>query len=268
MTEDGSPRLTPLARRMAESHGLDASRLPGSGFGGRVTSQDVVAHLGRPPTPAADQSGDRAASAAAPRLPADVPAPGAAPTAWMLIEVDLTDLLATLDGQAANLPSSVALLAAVAHAAALALREHPHINAAWAGDAIMRYNRVNLVVCPAGGDAIILPSADGAPLTVLARALDSGDESSAASVATFTVIEAATGDAPTLARIPVPTGQAACLVFSLPQRRLTATGEHLAIRWLASLALVFDHRVLDGAPAGHFLQNVRRRLESQEITGG
>jgi len=66
------PRLSPAVRRLAEEHDIDPSRLQGSGEGGRVTRDDVLAFLER--REAAPSDG---AAAAAP--PAAAPAPAAAP---------------------------------------------------------------------------------------------------------------------------------------------------------------------------------------------
>ena len=66
--------MTPVARRLAEEHGIDASRVSGSGPGGRVMKEDVLGYIGRDaPAVAPDL---------APAPPAPVPAPaapGAAP---------------------------------------------------------------------------------------------------------------------------------------------------------------------------------------------
>ncbi len=78
---DRGPRsriLSPLVRRLADEHGLDLSRIEGSGTGGRITKQDVMAAI--------DSGGAAAARAAAPAAapaPAEVPAPAPAqaPTA-------------------------------------------------------------------------------------------------------------------------------------------------------------------------------------------
>jgi pyruvate dehydrogenase E2 component (dihydrolipoamide acetyltransferase) len=71
---DRGPRsriLSPLVRRLADEHGLDLSRIEGSGTGGRITKQDVVAAI--------DSGGAVAAPAAAAAAPATAPAPAEVP---------------------------------------------------------------------------------------------------------------------------------------------------------------------------------------------
>jgi 2-oxoisovalerate dehydrogenase E2 component (dihydrolipoyl transacylase) len=73
---DGSVRMTPAVRRLVREHNIDVSQITGSGAGGRVTRDDVLAFVeGRGATPAAPE----AASAPAPApAPAEAPAPTAA----------------------------------------------------------------------------------------------------------------------------------------------------------------------------------------------
>ncbi len=71
---DRGPRsriLSPLVRRLAEEHGLDLSRIEGSGTGGRITKNDVLAAI---------ESGGAAAAPAAAAVPAGVPTPAPAGT--------------------------------------------------------------------------------------------------------------------------------------------------------------------------------------------
>jgi len=74
----GGALLSPLVRRLIEEHGLDASRIPGTGVGGRITREDVFAAIdaGTGAAPAA-----AAPAAPAPAAPAPAPAPAAAPAA-------------------------------------------------------------------------------------------------------------------------------------------------------------------------------------------
>jgi 2-oxoisovalerate dehydrogenase E2 component (dihydrolipoyl transacylase) len=64
---DGSMRMTPAVRRLVREHGIDVSQLHGSGAGGRVTRDDVLAFVAQ------------AAAAQTPAAPAAAPAPVAAP---------------------------------------------------------------------------------------------------------------------------------------------------------------------------------------------
>ena len=83
---DGSVRMTPAVRRLVREHDLDVSRLSGSGAGGRVTREDVLAFIGQqqaqPPAAAATpETAPQAASAPAAPQAAATPTAPAAPAA-------------------------------------------------------------------------------------------------------------------------------------------------------------------------------------------
>jgi 2-oxoisovalerate dehydrogenase E2 component (dihydrolipoyl transacylase) len=132
----GRQRFSPAVRRLAQEHGLDPATVPGTGLGGRVTRDDVLAFVqqkqagGQPPAPAAPAP-DAAAppgtdgGAAVPAGPAPVRAPApedgdellrlsamrrsiaehmvrsvtTAPHAWTLQEVDVTELVKYREGE-------------------------------------------------------------------------------------------------------------------------------------------------------------------------
>lgn len=77
--EDGAAHaalaVTPVARRMAEEHGIDLTRIAGTGTGGRITQEDVAAYLKSRPLPQPS-----AAPAAPPSAPAPAPAAAQAPS--------------------------------------------------------------------------------------------------------------------------------------------------------------------------------------------
>ncbi len=81
---DPNARMTPAVRRLLREHGLDAAQVAGSGGGGRITRDDVLAHveaLRTGTTPAAPAASAPAASAPAASAPAAAPPASAAPAA-------------------------------------------------------------------------------------------------------------------------------------------------------------------------------------------
>jgi 2-oxoisovalerate dehydrogenase E2 component (dihydrolipoyl transacylase) len=81
---DGSVRMTPAVRRLVREHGIDISQLTGSGAGGRVTRDDVLAFIERgagQPAPAAQPQAEAPAAAAGQPEPEQAPAAAAAPAA-------------------------------------------------------------------------------------------------------------------------------------------------------------------------------------------
>jgi pyruvate/2-oxoglutarate dehydrogenase complex dihydrolipoamide acyltransferase (E2) component len=256
----GPPRATPLGRRLARAHGLDLAAIAGSGPGGRVTRRDVERRLA---APAAD--GPATAPGAAGHRPAPPRPVGNAPAAWLLVEADLTALLAGIarqrDAFRRREGGDLTPLAAILQALAAALRQHPLLNAAWAGTAIRRRRSITLAVVGATAAPVLIPRAEDRTLADLARALAGpATAGAAAEAASFTVFAAA--PAWHIVQPALPDGQAACLVVGAPVRRLAAVDDAIAVRALATLGVVFDHRVLDGAPVGAFLRTLRERLET------
>jgi 2-oxoglutarate dehydrogenase E2 component (dihydrolipoamide succinyltransferase) len=83
-TGDGDNRLlSPVVRRLVNEHGIDPAQIQGSGAGGRITREDVLAHIEHGPQPAPAEAPPAAvASPQAPPAPAEAPpAPAEAPAA-------------------------------------------------------------------------------------------------------------------------------------------------------------------------------------------
>lgn len=263
------PRVTPLGRRLAQAHGLDLAGVVGSGQGGRITRGDVQRRLGDDP-PAASAMISMASApltGAAPASAGGGLAPGDAPTAWLLMEADLTPLLRAVAQQAAAFRASegadLTPLAAVLRAVTIALAEQPLLNAVWAGTAIRLRPSITLAVVGLETAPRLIPRAGELALPGLARAL-ADPAPSPVDAPTFTVVTGAA--AGRLAQPTLPAGQAACLVAGPPARQLVTLDDTLAVRTIMPLAVVFDHRVLDGAPVGRFLRTVRARLEAADLS--
>ncbi len=189
----GRVRISPLARKLADEHGVDVNAIAGSGPGGRIIKRDVLQ---------AAQGGQGGGTAtAAPSMPstpvaAIVPsAPIAAPVGEATLEARteavsgmrkviakrlveskttvphfylstaiamdaLMDLRATLNEQLASQGVKLSVNDFVTRAVALACLQHPVMNASWTGDAIQYHGTVNV------GTAIALPAERGGGLVV------------------------------------------------------------------------------------------------------
>jgi 2-oxoisovalerate dehydrogenase E2 component (dihydrolipoyl transacylase) len=206
------PRLSPAVRRLAEEHDIDPSRLQGSGEGGRVTRDDVLAFLER--REAAPSDGAAAPPAAAPAAapePAAPPSPRAAPGAvgdpreelvrltavrrsiaehmtrslatsphaWTLQEVDVTELVryreAEKEGFQRRHGSPLTYLPFVIQVVCQGLVEFPYLNSTWTDEGILLKRYVNMGIAVAIPDGLIVPvirDADRLGLSDLARVLD------------------------------------------------------------------------------------------------
>ena len=294
--QKGPNRLSPAVRRLAREHNIDVDKIVGTGMGGRVTRNDVLAYLEAgaatvPPTPVAP---------AATPVPAPITADGAdeervaltpirrmiadamsrsvreIPHAWSMVEVDISDLVALRnrerDGFRQREGINLTYLTFALKAVAGALKDNPTLNASWADDHIVLKRQINLgiaVAAPAGLVVPVIHNADRLSIAGLAHAVDElSNRARAGSLrledvqnGTFTVNN--TGALGSVLGGPIINHpQAAIMTTEAAEQRPVVINDAIAIRWMMNLCMSFDHRINDGAEAGAFLQSVKSRLEA------
>jgi pyruvate/2-oxoglutarate dehydrogenase complex dihydrolipoamide acyltransferase (E2) component len=196
-TGDPDARMTPAVRRLLREHGLSPDQIVGTGGGGRITRDDVLAVVesirtgGTAPVPV--MAADAAPSAAPPtRGPAPAPAPGSTiefpagadevllpmtqmrkgiaaqmtrsllvPHAYVHMEVDATNLVKARERAKRDYQAregiSLSYVPFVIKAAVDALRRFPSFNAHWTDAGIMVKRRVHMGVAVAVDDGLLVP---------------------------------------------------------------------------------------------------------------
>ena len=294
-------KSTPLVRKIAAEHSVDISRIPGSGYAGRVTKQDILGYIEKAPAAAPAYGAPRTAQAGgAVEHPAVEPWPGDRVEPWSKIrkitadhmvmsrrvsahvasffEVDFTRV-AQLRGKAkesyAERGVNLTFLAFIVKACAENLRKHPIVNAAVSGDSTIYRADVNIGIAVALDWGLIVPvirHADELSLMGIARAInDLGERARTKKLSpddiqrgTFTITNP--GGFGPYAGIPIINQpQVAILGVGAIEKRpkvLTADGgESIAIRTMGMLTMSYDHRVVDGADADKFLADVKKLLQ-------
>jgi 2-oxoisovalerate dehydrogenase E2 component (dihydrolipoyl transacylase) len=294
--QKGPNRLSPAVRRLAREHNIDVDKIVGTGMGGRVTRNDVLAYLEAgaaavPPTPAAPP----ATPVAAPiteagtdeervpltpirRMIADAMSRSVReiPHAWSMVEVDISDLVALRNRERDAFRQregiNLTYLPFALKAVAGALKDNPTLNASWADDHIVLKRRINLgiaVAAPAGLVVPVIHNADRLSIAGLAHAVDElSNRARAGNLrledvqnGTFTVNN--TGALGSVLGGPIINHpQAAIMTTEAAEQRPVVINDAIAIRWMMNLCMSFDHRINDGAEAGAFLQSVKSRLET------
>jgi 2-oxoglutarate dehydrogenase E2 component (dihydrolipoamide succinyltransferase) len=197
-------RSTPLVRKIAAEHQLDISQIPGTGFAGRVTKQDILGFIDRGPpaqAPAAPIPGTRPLAPVGPIAhPTVEPWPGDRVEPWSKIrkitadhmimsrrvsahvasffEIDysrVAQLRARHKQSYADRGVSLTYLAFIAKACAETLRTHPVVNAAVSGDSTIFRRAINIGIAVALDWGLIVPvlkHADELSLMGIARAIN------------------------------------------------------------------------------------------------
>ena len=267
--------ITPVARRVALDAGLELDELAARFAGARITRADVEKLAAERQAVPEDK---RRAMTSIRRVTRDRMIESARTTAPVTLgsEVDATELLQLrrkLKADGADIvPTYTDLLARLV---AIALREHPALNASITGDEFLLRGAINIAVAvdtERGLLAPVLRNADllsllelttaSAELVELARrgALKPehlGD-------ATFTISNLGMYDIDVFTPI-ISLPQAAVLGIGRIVARqvvIDAEAERSAIRHMMTLSLTFDHRLVDGAPAARFLQRVKQYVET------
>ncbi len=192
------------------------------------------------------------------------------PQAASIVEVDLSQVMAYQEAhkdafQARGVELNVT--AFVLQATAEALVALPEVNSAFAGESILRYGSVDILLEVADGNTLkrgIIVGAETRNLRGLAQAVSSILAGAATSTlpegGTFALTDLGT-EAALLAVPPVLPGHAAALRVGAVTERIMPRERSLVLVPRVYLTLSVDHRVLDGATAGRFLNHIKTFLE-------
>ena len=287
------PLATPSTRALARELGVDLTTIAGSGPGGRIIDADVTsaASTSTPPAPAADiepARDDRVAQPAGSRIALRGVRKRTAENmtaAWHAVphvdsfhEIDVTDLFALREQfkpVAAGRGVSVTLTAFFVKATALALVEHPMLNASIdvdAGEIVLHPHR-HVGVAVDTRDGLVLPVIrDADQLPILDLAAELARLSEAARQRRLTPAELAGGTF-TVSNHGVFGGWfGTSLVHGAevgiagfgPARRRPEFGDddRIVARRILVMNLAADHRVVDGRDIINFGLAIRQRLEA------
>lgn len=281
-----TPKATPVAQRMAADVGVDLRTVAGTGPGGRIIKEDI-ARIVRPESstlvPQLSISGPQ--TEILERIPlkgiraiiAERMAASMHTTArvTLVTEVDATEFVAArarikekVEQDWGFAPGYIDLLARIVTAA---LRSFPYMNARLAPDAIEILGHVHLGMAVDTNRGLLVPvirDADqkslrqfGAEFRALVEQARSGrllpDNLTGG---TFTITNLGMYDVDAFTPV-INLPEAAILGVGRIAPKPVARGESVVVRQMWTLSLVFDHRLVDGAPAARFLQYIKQLIE-------
>jgi pyruvate dehydrogenase E2 component (dihydrolipoamide acetyltransferase) len=279
-------RISPKARRLAGELHVDLRRVRGSGAGGEILTADIEA---------AAKSGADSATQAAPAGAAGskVETPGpigrlmaermtlswtTVPQFFVMREVDAGALVALREKIAPPIaqshgvkPTLTDMLAALV---ARVLKQHPRMNASWSAEGIRVHKEINVGIAVAVEDGVVVAvihDADGLELGQIAvQRRDLSERAKANRLrpfditgATFTISNLGMYHVDAFTAIVVPP-QAGILAIGAVTDRVAAVDGRPAIRPMMAITLSCDHRVVDGARAAAFLEDLAGAIREPE----
>ncbi|MHB0969522.1 MAG: dihydrolipoamide acetyltransferase family protein [Thermoanaerobaculia bacterium] len=276
-------KSSPLARRMAKDLGVDLAVVEGSGPGGRIVARDVEAARGtgraaaaaRPAGPkarAALQTKDVPLTAMrrtiAKRLSESI---GPVPHFFLTVDLDVTQLMALRSQLNEMEEAKVSVNDFVIRAAALALLEHPNVNATFLGESIREHGDVHIGIAVATPEGLITPIVRNADtlgvleISTMVRELAerarnrklTPDEYQGA---TFTISNLGMFGIEEFTAIINPPNSAILAVGAASQKPVVIDG-NIVIRDRMRVTMSCDHRVVDGAAGAQYLQSLRKYIE-------
>jgi len=272
MPPAGGPKISPKARRLAEEHGVDLSRVQGTGPNGTITGEDVLAAASAPPAPASEAP----ALSAIARLMAERTAQAwrTVPHFFLTREIDAGALLQAREATGLEAkPTHTDLLVAIV---ARVLNKHPKMNASWTGSAIRMNPNVNISIAIAVKDGVVgavIPNADKTDLaTIATRRRDLADRAKAGRLhppdiegGSFTISNLGMFNVDAFQAIITPPQAAILAVGRIADRVVPVKGAP-AIRPMMTITLSSDHRVVDGAQAALFLNDLADALQQASLS--
>lgn len=285
--------MSPAVRRLVLEHGLDPTKIKGSGKDGRLTKEDVLAAANAAP----DAASAPAPAAVAP--PAATGAPGrqeervkmtrlrqtiakrlksAQDTAAMLTTFNDVDMSAVIEARARYKDLfekkhgvRLGFMGFFTKAACLALKDIPAVNGRIDGDEIVYNNYMDISVAVSGPSGLVVPVIRNAETLSFAdiektigdfgkRAKDGTLTMDDMTGGTFTISNG--GVFGSLMSTPIinPPQSAVLGLHRIDERPVVVNGE-IVVRPMMYLALSYDHRLIDGREAVTFLKTIKEAIE-------
>jgi pyruvate dehydrogenase E2 component (dihydrolipoamide acetyltransferase) len=274
-------KVSPVAKKLAQEHGIDVNTLTGTGPEGRIVREDVerVIAAGTGPAPAPQAV-----------TPETIPLSGIrkvifdrmgqswreAARVTLFVDVDMTEMVRLRGAKGPEWERRFGVKVSYSDlihlAVARALKEEPRINCRLEGQAVRIRREVNLSFAVDLGEglvAAVIKDADRKSLGELSKvARDLAERARAGKLSpgdmadgTFTVTNLGGFGVEAFTPI-INQPQAGILGVGKILEKPVVLGGGIHIRSMVTLSLVFDHRLIDGAPAAKFLAKVKELLEN------
>jgi 2-oxoglutarate dehydrogenase E2 component (dihydrolipoamide succinyltransferase) len=295
-------RSSPLVRKIARENNVNLAAVAGTGSGGRVTKEDILAYVEKGGTRTANVPAAAAGPGAPSKPAAPAPIPGelvpltrmrsiiaqrmveskhAAPHVHTVFKIDFTRIVKLREKEKSKYEQrngvKLTYMPFISRAVIATLRKMPIVNASLEGDAIRYHANINLGIAVALEWGLIVPvikQAEEKNFLGVARAI--ADLAERARGKKLKPDEVASGTF-TITNPGIFGEQFGTPIINQPESAILGVGglfkepavvtaedgtDSVAIRYFLHLTLGFDHRIIDGADAGRFMAELKKYLEN------
>ena len=260
---------SPKVKQYAKKEGIDLSSVKGSGPGGAILMEDVLAIQSTAEKEDNDFQTGKGWLLMADRLTESWTS---APHFSIVRNLDATNLVAHKKETQANSSANITFTDLLVKYAASSLKEHPRVNASLIDGKLIKNLAINIGIAVATEDGLIVPvihNADELSLEeiterrkeLVARTQEGKLRSGDLDTGTFTISNLGMFDVDSFNAIINPPQSAILAVGKIIDQVVPMDGKP-AIRPMLKINLSFDHRVIDGARGAHFLQTLSNLIEN------
>ena len=260
---------SPKVKQYAKKEGIDLSSVKGSGPGGAILMEDVLAIQSTAEKEDNDFQTGKGWLLMADRLTESWTS---APHFSIVRNLDATNLAAHKKETKANSSANITFTDLLVKYAASSLKEHPRVNASLIDGKLIKNVAINIGIAVATEDGLIVPvihNADELSLEeiterrkeLVARTQEGKLRSGDLDAGTFTISNLGMFDVDSFNAIINPPQSAILAVGKIIDQVVPMDGKP-AIRPMLKINLSFDHRVIDGARGAHFLQTLSNLIEN------
>jgi pyruvate dehydrogenase E2 component (dihydrolipoamide acetyltransferase) len=287
-----APKVTPVAQRAAAVAGVDLRAITGTGPGGKIVKEDVLrAAVDKPVASEISPGVSVAQPAELPEVIERVPLKGVrgliaermgtsvhtTARVTLFMEVDATELVAVRERLKAKVAEEWGFAPAyndlMAKIVAAALRKFPYMNAHLSAnaDAVELLGPIHIGQAVDTERGLLVPVIRNADQKSLRQLGIEFREQAERARKGRSLLEELSGGTFTITNLGMYEVDAFTPVINLPEVAILGVGRiapkvvpyhgEVAVRSMLTLSLVFDHRLVDGAPAARFLQYVKQVIE-------
>jgi pyruvate dehydrogenase E2 component (dihydrolipoamide acetyltransferase) len=284
-TMDSKLKASPLAKRLAEERGINLGALKGSGEQGRIVKRDIEWYKPGMFVPSELSTVTKESYEEIPvsqmrktiakRLSESK---FTAPHFYLTVEIDMDNLMAARESVNAVTESKISYNDFVIKASAIALRQHPKVNASWMGDVIRMNHHIHIGVAVAVEEGLLVPVvrfADSKTLreinaevkTYAQKAKDKKLQPADWEGNTFTISNLGMFGIEEFTAIINTPDSCILAIGGIMQKPVVKGGEIVPGNTM-KVTLSCDHRAVDGATGAEFLQTFKALMENPVVMLG